>query len=73
MTMSAHRTHTASEWAGGFDTPEWPKRLGTMLSAAAEAIEAGLAAKDDYRKLASHGVTPQAASETIFRKHFGRR
>jgi hypothetical protein len=71
MIMPANQSNTASQWLDRTETPAWTARLGETIGAILEAMATGRAAQHDHRKLAVHGVAPQAATRAVLRKHFG--
>jgi hypothetical protein len=71
--MTANRINAGSDWLGYAETPDWTKRFGDAARKVLDAIATGRDAAHDYKTLSAHGVAPQKATETVFRKHFGNR
>ncbi|HEY7644755.1 MAG TPA: hypothetical protein VH858_06940 [Hyphomicrobiales bacterium] len=71
--MTANRISAGSNWLGHTETRNDTKRLGDTARKIFSAIATGRAAAHDYQALASHGVAPQEATETVFKKHFSKR
>jgi hypothetical protein len=70
MIMTAYR-NTASDWFDNRAMPDWSKRIGNRVRAFVEAIETGINAAHDYRRLSGQ-VSPQDASRIVFEKHFSK-
>ena len=70
--MTVNRMEAGLSWMGYEETPGWTSRLGGAARKLLSAIATGRAAAHDYKMLSTHGVAPQEATETVFRKHFGK-
>jgi hypothetical protein len=71
--MTANRISASSNWLGHTETRNETKRLGDTARKIFSAIATGRAAAHEYQSLASHGVAPQEATETVFKKYFSKR
>lgn len=71
--MTANRISAGSNWLGHTETRNETKRLGDTARKVFSAIATGRAAAHDYKTLSAHGVAPQEATETVFRKYFSKR
>ncbi len=73
--MATNRSNTAnpaSGWLGSNETSDWLKRLGDGIRNVFDAVDTGLKASHDYRRLAAR-VPVQQATAMVFQKYYGKR